>query len=449
MKREQNDCFRYMKDIYFESFEQFKEDVDAARADMLKADTDMIRQMPVSIDLNTAGELPDGRLDIQYEGINFECFFHYKAAQTLYVFLNGAITGKGATVPMFARWSYYEFMNGSCLNISDPMYRMYDGLKLGWYYGSEETDLQQKLAEMVTRIAEMIGVEKSNIIFAGSSGGGYASIVCASRIPGAKSIAVNPQIVLREWHYSTKFAEITGIDLTCDDKQHRNNPLYYLQNHKDNRYLLFVNVRSKLDMQQISNICHVMDKRVKYGLNVFDNIVIWLYDADLTPWIDYHDVQENYCLCFLFEFIMNSLPEKLKQYDSFFGLINEFYYDMKKKERYWRGKIPSIDRLMHIQSIDRKIAIFGTGKYADTLNGELFHIEGENHYHIQCVIDNDTERNGTYHGLPIIHPAEIENWAELYIMITSSRFHAQIRQQLEENGLTYEKDFINYMDLYQ
>lgn len=243
---------------------------------------------------------------------------------------------------------------------------------------------------------------------------------------------------------------MTGIDLTCDDKWHRNNPIYYMQNQKDNRYLLFVNVRSKADMRQIGNICHAKNKRVKYGLNIFDNIFIWLYDADLMPWVDYHCLQENYCLCFLFEFIMNSSWEKIEQYDSLFGLINEFYYDMRRNEQYWRGKIPSISRLMQLQSMDRKIAMFGLGKYADMLNHELFYIEEQNYYHIQYVIDNDVRKKGNkYHGLSIIHPLEIENWTDLYIIITSSRFHEQIRQQLEEKDLIYEKDFIIYKDLYQ
>mgnify|MGYP002508122697 CR=1 FL=1 len=416
------DCFQYMKDIYFESYEQFTNEVDIARNNMLKADTNEICKIPICVDLNTAQELPDGRLDIQYEGTNFECFFHYKEVKVLYIFLNGAITGKGANVPMFSRWSYYKFMNGSLLNISDPMYRMNDELKLGWYYGTEELDLQQRTADFVVKIADLIGVKKSSIIFVGSSGGGYASIVCASRIAGAKSIAINPQIVLKEWDpYSTEFTKITGISLSHDDKWHRNNPIYFLQNCVDNRYLLFVNLRSKLDMHQVNNICHAMNKRVKYGLNIFGNVAIWLYDADLTPWLDYHDVQENYSLCFLFEFIMNSPWEKLEQLSSFFRLINEFYYDMRKIEQYWR-KTPNISRLMQIQSINRKIAIFGLGEYAEKLNDELFCIEEQNYYHVQYVIDNDLQKQGSvYHGISVMHPSEIENWMDLYITVHSNQ----------------------------
>lgn len=241
--------FNYMKDIYFKSYEQFIQDVDMARNDMLKVNPNIISQDPIALELNTAEELPDGRLDIQYGGINWECFFHNNKKKALYVFLNGAISGEGASVPILKRWSYYKFINGSMLNISDPMYRMNDNLLLGWYYGNKEMDLQQKVADLVVKIAGIIGVEQRNIIFVGSSGGGYASIACASRICGAGSIAINPQIVLREWAYSAEFTKIMDIDLTKEDKWHRNNLIYHLQNHNANRYLLFVNIRSSRDMQ--------------------------------------------------------------------------------------------------------------------------------------------------------------------------------------------------------
>ena len=109
------------------------------------------------------------------------------------------------------------------------------------------------------------------------------------------------------------------------------------------------------------------------------------------------------------------MPRDLQQYNSFFRLINEFYYDMRKNERFWRGKIPNISRLMQLQVMHRKIAIFGLGEYAELLNKELFCIEEQNYYHIQFIIDNDRKKKGLYHGLPIKHPSEINNWSELYI----------------------------------
>ncbi len=444
------ECFKYMKDIYFESFDQFIKDVDRAREDMVETDL-RISQIPYIIDTKAIEELPDGRWNMWYEDVEFECFFQRKESDVLYVFLNGAITGEDSSLPMFGRWTYYKFMDGSILNISDPMYRIYDKLKLGWYYGNKETNLQKILADFVLNIAGIIGVKQSNIIFFGSSGGGYASIACASYIPDAKSIAINPQIILQEYGYSREYTEVTGIRLSGKDKWHRNNLIYFLQKRKHNRYLLFVNLRCKSDMQQVKNICSALDIKVKYGLNIFDNLIIWLYDADVMPWIDAHCVQENYILCFLFEFLIRHCDnlQEINLYDSWFRLVNEFYYEEKRIEKYWHGKMPDIGTLEQLKHMNRKIVIFGLGGYADLLNRELFHIEQQNYYHIQYVIDNDEDRKGMYYGLEIKHPSEIRNWKELYVVITSKRYHLQIRHQLETMGLEYRKDFILYKDLYQ
>ena len=39
---------------------------------------------------------------------------------------------------VFSRWSYYKFLNGSMLNIADPMLELYPELKLGWYVNFHE-----------------------------------------------------------------------------------------------------------------------------------------------------------------------------------------------------------------------------------------------------------------------------------------------------------------------
>ncbi len=445
------DFFHYMDDLYFESYEQLLREIDAARAEMVYVDHNEIKQEPQILDLDNIKSLPDGRWDVVWETVKFECFFHGKKSTKLYVFLNGAITGTGATVPMFRRWSYYKFVDGSVINISDPMYRMYDKLKLGWYYGSEEFDLRQIVADFVLAVAVKIGVKKEDILFVGSSGGGCAAIACASYIQGAGSITINPQMVLSEYGYSTQFTVITGIDLNRKDRWNRNNTIYYLQNNIANTHFLFVNVRSVVDMQQVKNICNSLGVRVKYGLNVFLNLVIWLYDADMTPYISPHSLQENYCIWFVLEFIATNKDriEKIKEYDSLVRLINEFYYDRRKIEREWRGKIPNLDCLRWCEHLDREVAIFGLGEYAELLNRELLNIEESNYYNIQYAIDNYVKKDELYHGLQIKHPSEIEDWKKVYIIITSERYCNQIRCQLEELGLVYERDFVTYRDLFK
>lgn len=438
-----------LAEINFESFEQFVNDVDLARSNILQVDPEEIKQRPHIIDIKTIEKLPNGRFNANYGDVDWECFFHYKKSDILYVFLSGAITAKNATLPQFARWSWYRFIKGSMLSIADPMYRKYSQLKLGWYYGNEEINYQKILADLVTEIAKKLGVKHKNIVFVGSSGGGYASIACASHIKGAKSIAINPQMVLQEWPYSEVFSEITGIDLTGEDVYHRNDVIYHYMHNRRNKYVLFINLRSWWDMQQVKNVCDALNMTVHFGLNVFENMVIWLYDADLTPWIHHHDTQGNYCMWHVLEQITlcEDSPEK---YSALAELMNEFYYEENKLVKYWRGRMPDIKKLHEIEHKDRIIAIWGTGEYTERLNADLFCVEEENYYQVRRVIDNDSRKKHTlYHGIEINHPSEVRDWKEMFIIITSEKYELQIRRQLEDMGLEYQQDFISYKDLFK
>lgn len=440
-----------MNNLYFESYEQFLRDIDLARFNMFHVDHTEIKQTAQMLDLDKVNIIPDGRWDVEWENVQFECFFHRKESKRLYVFLNGAVSEIGADIPMFRRWSYYKFVDGSVINISDPMYKMYDQLKLGWYYGNEVFDLRKKVAEFVLAVALKLDVKQDDIIFVGSSGGGCAAIGCASYIRGATSISINPQIILAEYEYSTQFTTITGIDLTKKDKWNRNNTMYYLHNNTSNVNFMFVNVRSKADMQQIKNICDGMGEIVKYGLNIFSNLVIWLYDADMTPYISPHSLQENYCIWFMLEFLVVNKGniKKLNEYDSLFRLINEFYYDRRKSEKECRSRIPDLEFLWQCKRMDRKTVIFGLGNLAEALNGELLNIEGRNYYNIQFAIDNNLKDQEDFHGLPVIHPLDIKNWRELYTIISCEKYCDEIKHQLEKLGLVYKEDFVTYHDLFK
>lgn len=224
------------------------------------------------IDLDKENKLSNGRFEIVFKNIHFKCLFYYKKGTPLYVFLNGAKVGGGGQLS-FHVGSYYSFLNGSMLNIADPMLDMYPDLNLGWYYGNDKINLRQYMAELVLKITGIIHVEESDIVFVGSSGGGAVTMECASYIKGAKVIAINPQIVLSEYGYASKFTEITKINLEEDKKWHRNNPIYYLLENKESKYFLIVNLRSAEDMKQVQNMCAAKKINVKYGLNIFNNLI--------------------------------------------------------------------------------------------------------------------------------------------------------------------------------
>lgn len=442
--------FEYMQDIYLDSYEKFCEEVDASRQQMKQADNSLLRGKTQIIDLNKVNCLPNGKFETRVQGIHFKCCFHHKRNKALYVFLNGA--KEVGTELRYERWSYYPFINGSMLNIADPMFDYYPNLRLGWYYGTPKVNFRMILSELVMKVAELLDVRKRDIVFVGSSGGGASVIECAGYVEGAKAVAINPQIILQEHSYSSPFMQITGNDLIQKDIWNRENAIWHLMNRTDTQYILIVNLRSSADIKQLQNICKAKNIRMKYGLNIFDNLIVWIYDGNLGKRKNPHSVQEYYCIWFLIEHLISNVEDKkrLESDESLYRIINEFWYEHWDQERKW---MESVDELRNVfESIHKKkeTAIWGTGIKALQLSKEFFQIDKENLFGIQYALDNDVKKRGKdFAGIPIMHPTDIISWKDVYIIIASEYYDKDIRVQLEKLGLKYGVDFISYKDIYK
>lgn len=440
--------FPFMDDIDFLSYEQFNNSVSDARAKMLYVDKALIGSEPAIVDWNGIVEVPDGRFDTVFRGIRLECFLSVEKDAPLYVMFSGCNTRK---TPRFSRWSYHRFCRGSVLCIADPMLKMYEHLTLGWYYGNDEFNLREMIAAFVEEVAGMLHLDNKNIIFAGSSGGGAAAFECASYLPGAKAVAINPQIVLKEYYYAEEFSRLTGNDLDNDILGHRNNALYYIQNSVNNPYLIIANMRSAKDMMQIGHIRDTLSISIQYGLNIYKNLVIWLYDADVAPFMNPHDTQEYYCVWFMIEYLLRHLDDmdKCLSLQPLYRLVNEFWHDhwmlkrqQKEKTKKWAEAVRAIS------CTNREVAVFGSGRIAYQLLNDLLDVQGSNYFHVRYIIDNNIHREGVeFLGYAVTHPSTIEDWGRLYVIIATELYADEIRQQLEELGLEYQKDFINGVEL--
>ena len=172
----QNDVGRIINKFFIEDLTGIKiEDSDSlnnisqSRKELREVDKGYLTDKNIEIDIYNLTDLPNGRFRTTYDGVTFEMMFNYKKGKPLYVILNGA---KTSAYPEFKRWSWYPFIQGSMLNIADPMYAKYPDLNIGWYYGDAKQDYRRVVAAMVIKIAQFLNIEKKDIILYGSSGGG-------------------------------------------------------------------------------------------------------------------------------------------------------------------------------------------------------------------------------------------------------------------------------------
>lgn len=318
--------FPYMNDIFYDDID-FAERVDNQRKSIYYSEKSFLEREGETYTYDTWNTLPNGRIGILYEDWQFECLFHRKNGP-LYVILNGALSGNK---PEFKRWSYYNFLPGSMLNIADPMYYQFKDLKLGWYYGDEKHNLREYLSKVIIKAARMLGLSNKDIVIIGSSGGGSAAIQTGSFIPGSTVIAINAQIKLSLYYYHEKFRGITGIDLSGEDYFGRNDTLYCLQNENQSptQYILIDNIKSQVDCDQINYMLTELPIKLKYGISQWDNLTVWLYDAVLSDQRGAHGAQEYHQILFVIIFLAECVAKRvsLADYEHLFLLFSEFWND--------------------------------------------------------------------------------------------------------------------------
>lgn len=124
----------------------------------------------------------------------YDFLLQRKKSNKIVIVFHGAKDQSVISPPYFERWSWMDVFNCNLLNISDPTLQISKSLKLGWYLGNREEYALEVIISVVLKIANNLGIKNNNIIFWGSSGGGFTSLMAAAKVNGSTGVAFNPQI---------------------------------------------------------------------------------------------------------------------------------------------------------------------------------------------------------------------------------------------------------------
>jgi len=318
------EIFPYMNNILYNGL-QMMNDITSKRMLLYEKKDDILEETGIEYSYDDWNELPQGRFDVELNSYKFSCIFNKKETGPLYVILNGSLLYQK---PEFKRWSYYSFLDGSMLNIADPMYYKYDDLKLGWYYGDTENNLREYLSCIITKAAQIIGLSNKEIVILGSSGGGAAAIHVGHLINGSTVIAINSQVKLSLYYYSETFKQITGIDLDRDDKFGRNDTINLLNNSSGKtKFILLDNVRSSVDCDQLNHIASILPHVPSYGLTQYGNLILWLYEAVAFGKSGEHGAQEYHEILFAILHLRRIMSYSgfVEEYKPLYLLFSEFW----------------------------------------------------------------------------------------------------------------------------
>ncbi|USQ79810.1 hypothetical protein NF556_19835 [Ornithinimicrobium faecis] len=125
------------------------------------------------------------------DGLPLDSLLLNRGSDVLVVSLHGALDRTRFTLPRFERLNSIKDRDVSSLYLSDSCLHLDGHIQLAWFTGTRDVDLYEILARFVTTTAASIGATR--IIFAGASGGGFASLQLAPLVPDSIALAFNPQ----------------------------------------------------------------------------------------------------------------------------------------------------------------------------------------------------------------------------------------------------------------
>ena len=139
-----------------------------------------------------------GAISIAHNGVPIDMSLKVEQSTPLLVVLSGAAPVL-VRIPFLSGQSVSKHLNCSKLSISDPSLYLSEKLNLSWYAGNiHQPHLLSDIAGIIKKTAQSL--DASRIILLGGSGGGFAAINLASRLPHATAIAMNPQTDILRYH---------------------------------------------------------------------------------------------------------------------------------------------------------------------------------------------------------------------------------------------------------
>lgn len=322
------DIFRKRKEIYLS--ENINDEVEKQRIQYEIADSSLLADKSTKyIDINEMTELSDGRICINVNKTRFECMFRKGTGCKLYVFLAAARTRANglAPLPLLQRWSYYNVLEDSVLCVSDPMYYDYPNLQCGWFWGNNEENYREYLAQLVSKIAEISGINKENVVFFGSSAGGTAAIHTAAIFGAGTAICLNGQLNFEYEKFTRRiehFCKVTNFDITQKDKFERNMLHNVVKKSTGVKFIVVDNVCSDGDIKDhLMYFCDKINYVPKFGLSSCDNMIFWLYEAKSSyP----HTAFEDKNILFALDYLTQISPKDIESLDRLYQLFSSFWY---------------------------------------------------------------------------------------------------------------------------
>ncbi|MCX7565459.1 hypothetical protein OS189_03755 [Sulfitobacter sp. F26169L] len=132
--------------------------------------------------------LSDGPVEIEIDGQKIPVAYKAGGMNSLIVLFHGALNRKTRPFPFFQP---FLPINAHQIAIADVTLAEHDDLSVGWYIGSENSGLPEKIKMLIDGLVKHLGASRR--VYVGGSSGGFAALHFSFLDAGSIAVAANPQ----------------------------------------------------------------------------------------------------------------------------------------------------------------------------------------------------------------------------------------------------------------
>jgi predicted esterase YcpF (UPF0227 family) len=211
------------------------------------------------------------------DGIGFDFYLNYKKGKKILIGLPGAIDRK-KRIYNFQRYSWSKDVDYSFMSILDPTIHEKNELDIGWFQGKFNNYPLPKLVSLLKKLFIKNDINEEDVLFFGSSAGGFIALQLSNFFPLSKIVVINPQIYI-DRYYKSKYTQLTSYSykgmshteikakfnnrISVDiDFSKRIAPIFYYQNREDKHHVT----------HHLSRYLETLDKEVVEEVTIYDGL---------------------------------------------------------------------------------------------------------------------------------------------------------------------------------
>lgn len=141
-------------------------------------------------------------LKIEWNGVKFEFLIKINPNSShLLVMGSGAMnfTETRMKPPFYQRHSWMNDFEDSVIYYNDPTLYLDDHLLVGWGQGTKDRFYIKEIAIILEQLLNKMQIPPKNVLFYGSSAGGFMAFILAGYIKESKALVNSPQTSLAKW----------------------------------------------------------------------------------------------------------------------------------------------------------------------------------------------------------------------------------------------------------